>query len=396
MDDDVAWSECDSMPCGHWMSKDGWREFLREAANHGPGVAYLECFASGCTERVRPRMFRSYLEPGQLEKYQHFLVESFVSANASTQWCPAPGCGLLAMYSGGGAKDVACKCGHEFCFACLREAHRPADCEAAKAWEEKNSSESENTTWIIANTKPCPKCGVSIEKNQGCNHMTCRKAMGGCGHDFCWMCLGDWSAHGSSTGGYYTCNKYKKMKEEGALDKIYSKQDKARVVLDRYLHYFSRFDNHDKARRHAKQLLVRLEKKMDQLQSEKGLTYKDVECLRTAVEAILKGRRVLKWSYVFAFFCTDSQELALFEFLQQQLETNNEHLLELLELSKVVDKYLGGSSPEEYRVELFDYLRSVRNYVSISMKFMEDVLRGVENGLTEPGGAGAAAAAEGK
>merc|ERR1712154_518295 len=54
--------------------------------------------------------------------------------------------------------------------------------------------------------------GVHIEKNQGCNHMTCRKHAGGCGHEFCWLCKGDWSKHGSATGGYYQCNIYEKNK----------------------------------------------------------------------------------------------------------------------------------------------------------------------------------------
>lgn len=208
------------------------------------------------------------------------------------------------------------------------------------------------------------------------------------------MCLGAWSAHGSGTGGYYSCNKYEKLKEKGKLSELDQSASHAREKLDRYIHYFSRFDNHERARRHARQLLVKLEKKMDRLQSEKGLTYKDVECLKTAVEAILKGRRVLKWSYVFAYYCTDDQELALFEFLQQQLETNNEHLLELVELRTDVDKYLEGTSPEVYRMELFEFLREVRNYVSISTKFMDDVLSGVDNGLTQSVG-GAAAAGSG-
>jgi hypothetical protein len=32
--------------------------------------------------------------------------------------------------------------------------------------------------------KPCPGCGVLIEKNAGCDHMTCR-----CGHHFYWTTL---------------------------------------------------------------------------------------------------------------------------------------------------------------------------------------------------------------
>jgi hypothetical protein len=30
----------------------------------------------------------------------------------------------------------------------------------------------------------CPKCRVPIEKNDGCNHMTCPK----CNHYWCWSC----------------------------------------------------------------------------------------------------------------------------------------------------------------------------------------------------------------
>ena len=99
--------------------------------------------------------------------------------------------------------DVVCKCGGTFCFTCKEEAHRPVDCETVKQWNIKNSAESENLTWIIANTKPCPKCQRPIEKNQGCMHMTCSQ----CRHEFCWLCRGAWTEHGDGTGGFYACNR---------------------------------------------------------------------------------------------------------------------------------------------------------------------------------------------
>jgi hypothetical protein len=51
-----------------------------------------------------------------------------------------------------------------------------------------------NKEWLEINTKKCPNCHKSIEKNEGCNHMTCRRPAG-CGHEFCWLCLGTYRYH---------------------------------------------------------------------------------------------------------------------------------------------------------------------------------------------------------
>jgi len=39
--------------------------------------------------------------------------------------------------------------------------------------------------------KPCPACGVNIEKTGGCDHMTCHR----CRHGFCWLCLVPYTAN---------------------------------------------------------------------------------------------------------------------------------------------------------------------------------------------------------
>jgi ariadne-1 len=58
---------------------------------------------------------------------------------------------------------------------CGEEAHEPVNCQNLILWKEKCQNESETANWILANTKRCPKCNTRIEKNQGCNHMTCRE-----------------------------------------------------------------------------------------------------------------------------------------------------------------------------------------------------------------------------
>jgi hypothetical protein len=46
----------------------------------------------------------------------------------------------------------------------------------------------ETVQWLNKNSKECPNCKNRIEKNGGCDHMTCQISAGGCGHDFWWTC----------------------------------------------------------------------------------------------------------------------------------------------------------------------------------------------------------------
>lgn len=152
--------------------------------------------------------------PDDLRTYKKWNYKSYTDDNKSVRWCPYKGCDYcIEFFDFGGIKDVLCKCGNSFCFKCGSESHRPTTCKVSQTWTLKNSAESENITWIMANTKSCPKCSRPIEKNQGCNHMTCKM----CTHEFCWLCSGDWKEHGQNTGGYYNCNKYEVAKKENKI-----------------------------------------------------------------------------------------------------------------------------------------------------------------------------------
>jgi ariadne-1 len=118
------------------------------------------------------------------KKYGVWLLDSYVSGSSTLSWCPGAGCSR-AIEGTSSTFGVACTCGYMWCFRCKTEDHAPASCDNAKDWTAKNNSDAENVNWIIANTKICPKCKVHIEKNQGCNHMTCKS----CRHEFCKISL---------------------------------------------------------------------------------------------------------------------------------------------------------------------------------------------------------------
>jgi len=111
---------------------------------------------------------------------------------------------------------------HRFCFSCgAKGGHWPASCSMMESWKDQirketgtqdddDSPEDFNDVahklWIKANTRSCPKCNVPIEKNEGCNHLTCTNRH--CRHEFCWICRKDWKLHNTDTGGFYRCNRW--------------------------------------------------------------------------------------------------------------------------------------------------------------------------------------------
>ena len=315
-----------------------------------------------------------------LDQYRMFALKSFVNENKYVRWCPEAGCENAIECKEPGAHAVECSCGNLFCFGCGEETHAPTSCASVEEWNIKNSAESENVTWILANTKACPKCKVSIQKNQGCNHMTCNKNAGGCGYDFCWMCLGDWKSHGSATGGYYECNKYKKDKAEGKLNDEERRRSTAKEALDKYMHYFERFQNNHKSIDYARKMVHDMGKKQEVLRDMSSVSLSLDECsfLREAAAEVVKCRRVLKWTYVHGYYLEDEREKNLFEFMQEDLEKHTEHLHELVEVE--LEAYLQDAKRGKGKVAhqstdrvkkkpFLEYRKEVTSYAATCRKY---------------------------
>lgn len=340
-----------SLACDHWFCLDCWQQYMSHAVKAKSGLG-VRCMSEDCPIRLNDADVARVSFPADAEVWRRYFLESYVDKNKRVKWCPNPrSCSNAAQYEGPDAVEVNCRCGFVWCFRCGHDGHRPASCSQVEAWMAKYSSTKEDSQWLIANTKPCPKCKVHIEKNQGCMHMTCVQ----CRFEFCWLCRGPWSEHGSATGGFYACNRYDESK---------AKSDDARAAMvreshDRYLHFFERYFQHERSERIA---LTRLP------EGSVALAAASTDYLDKAKELVYRCRRVLKWTYVTAYYMEAGEERNLFEFLQEDLEKSTEHLTHQTE----------AADPDDVHT---------RNYTRVTAKFLQNMLDGMERGLTAAAGA---------
>ncbi|KAL1852639.1 hypothetical protein Plec18167_007733 [Paecilomyces lecythidis] len=315
-----------AMRCGHRFCVDCYRHYLTQKIKEEGEAARIECPQDNCHRIVDSKSLAFLVTEDLKDRYQTLLTRTYVDDKENLKWCPAPNC-EYAVDCPVKSRDlnkivptVHCACKHSFCFGCTLNDHQPPPCSLVKMWLKKCEDDSETANWISANTKECPRCHSTIEKNGGCNHMTCRK----CRHEFCWMCMGLWSEHGTS---WYNCNRYEERSGSEARDA----QAKSRQSLERYLHYYNRYANHEQSAKLDKDLYLKTEKKMTSLQSQSGMSWIEVQFLETASQALQQCRQTLKWTYAFAYYLARNNLTEIFEDNQKDLEMAVESLSEMFE-----------------------------------------------------------------
>lgn len=315
-----------ALSCDHRFCKDCYSSYLTNKINNEGEAKSIQCMAGDCAIVVDERTVELLVTEVTMERYRELLNRSYVDDDPSLRWCPHPGCEYAVRCTGVTSKSldtlvptVLCACGNKFCFGCGREYdHAPCLCIVVKKWLQKCADDSETANWIQANTKECPKCQATIEKNGGCNHMTCKK----CKYEFCWICMGEWSAHGTS---WYNCNRYDPKNESK------DPQSKSRASLERYLHYYNRYANHEQSAKLEKETYARIERRMEEIQNSSTLSWIEVQFLKKAVDVLSDCRNVLKWTYAMAFYLEKVNATHIFEDNQSDLEMATENLSGVIE-----------------------------------------------------------------
>lgn len=281
--------------CGHEFCNDCWKGNLEMSIKEGKTFD-IHCMQKGCPEFVPEYVVQALVDPDIWTKYSTFLAKSFVEGSKAIRWCPAPNCGkaIVEKIYEGPWTIGKCSCGNLFCFDCGEEAHTPCSCEMLTLWKEKNAKDLSSIRWMMENTKPCPKCKSSIEKNDGCFMMTCRQ----CHMQFCWLCLGDWSTHSN----HFECSKYKSKNLTNKPEWIDGNRPTAEGIPEEYVHYLDRYMQWSNSLDSTDKIWDALEVKINAMSAD-GV---DPSFALDAYRQLRESRRIIK--FICVQICCDKDD----------------------------------------------------------------------------------------
>ncbi|ELP83465.1 ariadne RING finger, putative [Entamoeba invadens IP1] len=206
--------------CGHTFCVNCIRDHILSGMKEsGKTIGNLRCLSGGCKCCICMDVVRKLVDDYTYFKYCGLLITGFIENNKQIicKYCNNNKCTKLLHFKGeyfGGAVTAVCDCETDLCLLCGSDNHRPASCDMWKKWTELLKKDGLNLKWIRENSRPCPKCGTFIEKNGGCQWMSCYK----CHSFFCWVCMQVTNDHQHKP--TQTCKPYNPNKEKDAHDYV--------------------------------------------------------------------------------------------------------------------------------------------------------------------------------
>lgn len=325
-------TESYQLRCGHEFCINCYRRYVNEKLSEGK---IIKC--PGCDLSLNSEDIDNISGKGKSEEVLESSIKEFVERKSNYRWCPSPDCdtiieilnvteipNIVKRYE---IPVATCSHGHQFCVNCSFENHSPAPCLLTDAWIAKGRDDSETVNWILTNTQQCPKCLSSIEKNGGCNHMTCKK----CSYEFCWICMGDWKAHARS---FYQCNRFDRDEKEKITKKSKDalKKESAKRSLQRYMHFYNLFNVHEVSTKQDTMRCLTVEETVRSVQEASGISWIEAQFIAESAATLLAARRVLKWTYAIGYYCDTTSYFTIFENVQADLSAAVEGLSKLFEI----------------------------------------------------------------
>ena len=154
-------------------------------------LSFMLCDAECHIARIEPRArvggqhMPQCSTPLQIEELHSVLPRSIVwemkqlvtraaLSEENWRWCLARGCGHGAIHDGNSKIATCGKCSAKTCFEHRVPCHVGVTCEEYEGSRQAAAMTEADEDFLKRRAKPCPGCGSRIEKNGGCNRISCK------------------------------------------------------------------------------------------------------------------------------------------------------------------------------------------------------------------------------
>ena len=394
-----------SLKCNHQICKECYIEYIKNKLVSDPtNILQTPCPLNGCNLYLTRTIYKKCIVELKYKKiFAKNLIRNFLITNKEIKTCPNPKCNLSIRVQNAIPKEIKCDCGEVFCFSCLGESHIPCDCLTVEEWNKfAEKYGQDNYIWIKKETnaeklliqndfrKQCPKCKLLIEKNQGCNHMSCP-----CGYQFCWNCLVSWVGHGFCHKNLKAQKKPEKMTlitlarakkinlyiPGKSKTKDNNKKEKL-TLYERYMKYYKEWLKHYKDIQISEKIKAKILKLKNELIEDKNILENDLNFLDEAANAIFNCNRALKYIIIFQYFLDDDEAEDLINNNLDILENQIDSLLELVELEQL-PKIIKISDKNEFNKKFLEYKDHVINLIKPTQIFKKNLIDEIQNNLCD-------------
>jgi hypothetical protein len=159
-------------------------------------VEEIICPHNECNLHLEHEDIRYFTSKSDFERFDNLKLRRTLQGMEEFRWCAHSGCGSGQLTDGGEEAMNFMRCNDCRGLTCLRHRcpmHEGMSCEEYEEEARKSEEVALHQYLQSEAVRRCIKCGQGIEKNEGCDHMTCDKRSGGCGAEFCWRCGADYN-----------------------------------------------------------------------------------------------------------------------------------------------------------------------------------------------------------
>lgn len=180
--------------CGHTYCLGCFAHLAHSTGTSTTRDFEIRCAAENCDTVFPLAEIQRYVPSETFEQILDASLASYIARGAThgkiLKYCPTPDCGNIFQSTAtlttepGSDMQTCHKCLKPVCTNCHVD-HIGMSCAKYQETKAGGLAAFEAAKRELG-VKDCPKCGISIERAGGCNHVVCEQ---GCGTHICWVCL---------------------------------------------------------------------------------------------------------------------------------------------------------------------------------------------------------------